>query len=114
MSELVADSALSLSGMTRIVNRLEAEGLVQRVKCTEDGRGYNAVLTYAGLARLRQASPTYLSSIRRHVVDHLDDMDLPALAQALEYFATDAGWPTASPSGRVRPLPEGRRERVRH
>src|SRR5260370_40296967 len=47
MSELAADSALSLSGITRIVGRLEAQGLVERVKCAEDGRGSNAVLTLA-------------------------------------------------------------------
>ncbi|WP_443075135.1 MarR family winged helix-turn-helix transcriptional regulator [Streptomyces sp. NBC_01483] len=43
--------------MTRVVNRLERQGLVQRAKCQEDLRGWNAVLTDDGLARLQEASP---------------------------------------------------------
>jgi DNA-binding MarR family transcriptional regulator len=76
MSELAAACDLSLSGMTRIVTRLETRGLVERVKCEEDARGLNAVLTDAGLARLEQAWPTHLASVRRHIFDNLDGMDL--------------------------------------
>jgi DNA-binding MarR family transcriptional regulator len=90
MSELAADSALSLSGMTRIVGRLEAQGLVERVKCADDGRGSNAVLTDAGLVRLRKAWPTHLASVRRHIVDHIEDLDLATLARALSQLATQA------------------------
>jgi DNA-binding MarR family transcriptional regulator len=89
MSELAATSALSLSGMTRIMNRLEALGLVQRVRCASDGRGLEAVLTDAGLERLRQAWPTHLNSVRRHLLDHLEAVDLPAITTALELFAAD-------------------------
>jgi DNA-binding MarR family transcriptional regulator len=90
MSELAADSALSLSGITRIVGRLEAEGLVERVKCAEDGRGSNAVLTDAGIARLRKAWPTHLASVRRHIVDRIEDVDLATLARALGQVAAQA------------------------
>jgi DNA-binding MarR family transcriptional regulator len=89
MSDLAAACALSLSGMTRIVGRLEADGLVQRNKCSTDGRGWNAVLTDAGLARLQRAWPTHLASVRRHVIDHLAHVDLPSLTAALRRFATD-------------------------
>ncbi|AWS40832.1 MarR family transcriptional regulator [Streptosporangium sp. 'caverna'] len=88
MSELAAACDLSLSGMTRVVTRLEAQGLVKRVKCAEDARGLNAVLTDAGLARLEQAWPTHLDSVRRHIIDHLDGLDLVRLARALERFGT--------------------------
>jgi DNA-binding MarR family transcriptional regulator len=87
MSELAATCDLSLSGMTRIVNRLERRGLIERVQCEEDARGYNAVLTDAGLARLQQARPTHLASVRRHVFGHLDDIDLGQLARALQRIA---------------------------
>jgi DNA-binding MarR family transcriptional regulator len=90
MSELAATGALSLSGMTRIMNRLEALGLVQRERCASDGRGFEAVLTDAGLERLRQAWPTHLNSVRRHLLDHLQAVDLPAITTALEHFAADA------------------------
>lgn len=87
MNELAGRSDLSLSGMTRIVARLAADGLVERVKDACDARGALAVLTDAGLARLEQAYPSHLASVRRHVLDHLGDVDLMALAQALRRFA---------------------------
>jgi DNA-binding MarR family transcriptional regulator len=90
MSELAAACDLSLSGMTRLVTRLETQGLVERVRCEEDARGWNAVLTDAGLARLEQAWPTHLASVRRHVFDHLHGIDLAQLASALQRFATTA------------------------
>src|SRR4051812_18558449 len=88
MSELAAACNLSLSGMTRVVNRLEKQGLIQRAKCQEDLRGWNAVLTDDGLARLREAWPAHLTSIRRHVLDNLAGHDLAALAAALQRVAT--------------------------
>jgi DNA-binding MarR family transcriptional regulator len=88
MSELAAACNLSLSGMTRVVIRLEKQGLIQRAKCTEDLRGWNAVLTDDGLARLREAWPAHLASIRRRVLDNLAGHDLAALAAALQRVAT--------------------------
>jgi DNA-binding MarR family transcriptional regulator len=95
MSELAAACDVSLSGMTRIVGRLEAEGLIQRIPCSEDARGFNAVLTDAGLTRLEEAYPTHLDSVRRHVIDHLHGLDLPRLAEAFRRFATPADKPPA-------------------
>lgn len=105
MSELANAVALSLSGMTRIVSRLEAEGLVERRRCGDDGRGMNAVLTDAGLTRLQQAWPTHLESARRHIMDHLADLDLKALAEALGRIAPTAGCLIESDAGCVKPPP---------
>ncbi|MEU6221788.1 MarR family transcriptional regulator [Streptomyces sp. NPDC047022] len=91
MSELAAACDLSLSGMTRVVNRLEKDGFVQRARCDEDGRGWNAVLTESGLGRLEQAWPAHLASVRRHVMDHLDEDELGRLTGALERIAPGAG-----------------------
>jgi DNA-binding MarR family transcriptional regulator len=88
MSELAAAGDVSLSGMTRVVSRLQADGLVERVRCAEDARGANAILTDAGLARLEQAYPAHLASVRRHIVDHLAEVDLVGLARALERCVT--------------------------
>ncbi|MFD8078664.1 MarR family winged helix-turn-helix transcriptional regulator [Streptomyces sp. NPDC059718] len=88
MSDLAVACERSLSGMTRAVYRLQSEGLVQRVKDTQDARGWNAVLTDAGLARLREAWPTNLASVRRRFLDHLDGLDLKALAAALARIAS--------------------------
>ncbi|WP_369244062.1 MarR family winged helix-turn-helix transcriptional regulator [Streptomyces sp. R41] len=88
MSELAATANLSLSGMTRVVTRLEKQGLIERTRCDEDARGWNAVLTDAGLARLEEAWPAHLASARRHVFDHLEGTDLTQLVQALRRIAT--------------------------
>jgi DNA-binding MarR family transcriptional regulator len=87
MSRLAAARELSLSGMTRIVTRLEDEGFVRRVRAQNDARGWNAVITDAGLARLDEAWPTNIASVRRHFLDHLAGLDLKALGQALQNVA---------------------------
>ncbi|TQS42168.1 winged helix-turn-helix transcriptional regulator [Cryptosporangium phraense] len=87
MTELAARCALSLSGMSRIVSRLEGTGAVERVRACDDGRGWTAVLTDAGLARLETAWPTHLASVRRHLLAHVTPEDLPAFAAAAERFA---------------------------
>ncbi|MFF4653371.1 hypothetical protein [Streptomyces sp. NPDC001380] len=74
--------------MTRVVIRLEKQGSVQRAECARDGRGWNAVLTGAGLARLEQAWPVHLSNVRRHLVDHFRGQDLTRLTAALRHVAT--------------------------
>jgi DNA-binding MarR family transcriptional regulator len=99
MSDLAVSCALSLSGITRIVSRLEGQGLVQRERCESDGRGYNAVLTDAGLKRLRGAWPTHLASVRRHMMDHLDGLDLPTVTDALQRFASGTDTEARHPRG---------------
>jgi DNA-binding MarR family transcriptional regulator len=88
MGELAVACELSLSGMTRIVTRLEGQGLIERVRSDNDARGWNAVLTDAGLARLEQAWPTNLASVRRHFLDHLEGIDLARLARAIQRVGT--------------------------
>ncbi|MGK5440268.1 MarR family winged helix-turn-helix transcriptional regulator [Micromonospora sp. URMC 105] len=88
MSELAAACEMSLSGMSRVVQKLESQGYVQRVRCEEDARGWNAVLTDAGFARLEQAWPAHLAAVRRNFLDHLAGIDLKKLAAALQNVAT--------------------------
>jgi DNA-binding MarR family transcriptional regulator len=97
MSDLSRSALLSPSGVTRLVDRLEREGLVERERCPEDGRGYNAVLTAAGAERLQQARGTHLAGVRRLFLDKLGDDDLPRLATCWERLVpgaagTDAEW----------------------
>ncbi|WP_213011439.1 MarR family winged helix-turn-helix transcriptional regulator [Paractinoplanes toevensis] len=89
MTELALACDMSLSGMTRLAAKLEAQGFLKRTKCDSDARGWNAVLTEQGLARLEEAWPTHLASVRRHIFDHLADLDLPTLAKALNAMAGD-------------------------
>lgn len=88
MGDLAEACEMSLSGMTRLASRLESQGLVRRVRSEQDARGWNAILTDAGFARLEGAYPTNLASVRRHFLDHLTDLDLRKLAAALRTIAT--------------------------
>jgi DNA-binding MarR family transcriptional regulator len=90
MSGLAAACDMSLSGMTRLATRLESLGFLERRPCESDARGFNAVLTDAGLTRLREAWPAHLASVRRRIFDHLSDVDLAKLARALERMASSA------------------------
>ncbi|MFJ4466587.1 MarR family winged helix-turn-helix transcriptional regulator [Streptomyces sp. NPDC089424] len=89
MGDLADACEMSLSGTTRVVHRLEGEGFVRRHRCDEDGRGWHAALTDAGLARLEEAWPAHLAAIRRHLLDHLAGLDLPAVAAAFRNVATE-------------------------
>ncbi|MGY0004380.1 MarR family winged helix-turn-helix transcriptional regulator [Micromonospora sp. I033] len=88
MSELAAACQLSLSGMTRTIARLQTQGLVERTRCAEDARGWNAVLTDAGFARLEESWPSHLASVRRRFLDHFDGIDLARLARAFQRVGT--------------------------
>jgi DNA-binding MarR family transcriptional regulator len=90
MSELAVACEMSLSGMTRLAGKLESLGYLQRIPDERDARGLNAVLTDAGLARLQEAWPTHLASVRRHIFDHLTEVDLCRLARALAKMADEA------------------------
>jgi len=82
MSELAERLLLSRSGATRLVDRLVAQGLVERVMCDVDRRGLWASLTEAGYDRLRQASPTHLRGVAEHFLDRLSADDLAAMERA--------------------------------
>lgn len=98
LSELADRGAVSLSAISRVVDRLARAGLIERAKCPEDARGCLAVLTDAGAERLRAAEPTHLRGVRQHVLSHLAGMDLGALAEAVGRFAS-VGAPRARLAG---------------
>jgi DNA-binding MarR family transcriptional regulator len=75
MGDLAAQSALSLGAVTRVVKLLEGKGLVQRRRSAADGRGQDAILTEAGLARLALVRPAMVDSARRRVFDKLAELD---------------------------------------
>ncbi len=84
MAELADSVLLSRSGMTRLVDRLEREGLLVRDTCTDDGRGCFAVLTDKGAALLESARPTHLAGVRQRFLTHFSDAELRQFAGAWE------------------------------
>jgi len=84
MSELADAVLLSRSGLTRLVDRLEREGLLERRECPDDARGSLAALTDAGAKRLADARPTHLAGVRRLFLEPLDEPERRGLAAAWE------------------------------
>ncbi len=84
MGELADALLLSRSGVTRLVDRLAAEGLVERATCESDRRGQWASLTDAGYERLRDATPLHLDGVREHFLDRLSADELAELERMLD------------------------------
>jgi DNA-binding MarR family transcriptional regulator len=83
MSQLADRVLLSRSGVTRLVDRLVASGFVDRLQCSTDARGAEAVLTELGLTRLRRASRTHLRGIDQYFIGPLSADELGAIGQSL-------------------------------
>jgi DNA-binding MarR family transcriptional regulator len=71
MYELADRVVLSRSGLTRLVDRLEAEGLLTRDRNGTDRRGAYAVITDQGIAALRQTWPIYARGIAEYFAQWL-------------------------------------------
>jgi len=93
MTELASFAILTPSGLTRLVDKLVRDGLVERQRCGTDARVVYAALTEAGFTRLVAAYPTHLRGVREHLVDRLSSDQLDAIAQALGPFTTDCDEP---------------------
>jgi DNA-binding MarR family transcriptional regulator len=87
MRSLADSILLSKSGVTRLIDRLVADGLVERSACLSDARGAEAVLTPAGLARLRAASETHLRGVDAHFLAAIDPGDLTIVEGAMRSVA---------------------------
>ncbi len=98
MRQLADRVVLSKSGVTRLIDRLVDDGLVERSACVSDARGAEAVLTEAGLARLRAASRTHLRGIEDHFLDILDAGQLAAVGTAMQTVADRAGAGPSDPA----------------
>ena len=98
MSELANRLALSRSGATRLVDRLEAAGLVDRQTCATDRRGYWATVTEAGIGRLRAATPVHLRGVCEYFLDRIPPDELEQLRRTLERIV--AADPT-TPEGEI-------------
>jgi len=90
-TELAEIFALTKSGLTRALDRLEAEHLIERRTCPSDGRGWLVGITALGRRALKRAAPGHFRAIAKYFADHLTDRDVNALADALERVAAGAG-----------------------
>jgi DNA-binding MarR family transcriptional regulator len=81
MSDLADAVWLSRSGVTRLVDRLERDGLVERRACPSDARGAFAVITERGRERFTEAQRTHLAGVRMRFLSHFDDADQHVLSE---------------------------------
>ena len=84
MHDLASSVLLSRSGLTRLVDRLERDGCIERRTCESDARGSFAVITPAGRSRLNEARRTHLDGVRRHFLDHLSGEEQDRLGELWE------------------------------
>jgi len=80
MAELADRALLSRSGMTRLVDRLARDGLLERTQCDSDARGCFASLTPKATELLAAARPTHLAGVRERFLGRLDADELRTLA----------------------------------
>jgi DNA-binding MarR family transcriptional regulator len=88
----LADSVLlTASGITRLLDGLERLGCVEREHCDSDRRVTYAVLTDAGLDKLREAGHTHLEDVQAVFADRFSDEELDTLAELLSRLSGDVG-----------------------
>ncbi|HUQ16816.1 MAG TPA: MarR family transcriptional regulator [Candidatus Saccharimonadales bacterium] len=96
LHEIAERIGLTKSGLTRLIDRLETRGYVERHACELDKRGQYAVVTAAGRRAFRRAAPGHLGAIAARFADHLTPPELTTLTRALERVAL-ANLATADP-----------------
>jgi DNA-binding MarR family transcriptional regulator len=117
MQELAHSVLLSKSGVTRLVDRMAEEGLVERAACETDRRSVWAMVSPKGRAALRKALPAHAESLSRRFSTVLTAAELRLLRSTLQKVL-DAGGFAAPPCPGVLPdeaaaLPVKRRTRSR-
>lgn len=89
--DLAERAGLTKSGLTRAIDRLESQRLIERRPCPADARGQLIVMTARGRRVLKRAAPEHFRSIARNFADHLTDREVDVLTTALERVAEAAG-----------------------
>jgi DNA-binding MarR family transcriptional regulator len=95
MTELAGRVLLSQSGLTRLVDRLERDALVERERCTADRRGFHVRLTDAGKRRLEEARLTHLAGVRARFLRCFSERELAELAAYWDRVLPGASAPDA-------------------
>ena len=90
MTELADRILYSKSGFTRVIDRMEAAGLVRRVRPPNDRRSILVLPTEKGTKTLERARRHHRDGIQRHFSEHLSDTDVKALTHALEKISAHA------------------------
>jgi DNA-binding MarR family transcriptional regulator len=83
MSALAESTMLTRSGITRLVDGLVQNGLIERASCPNDARVSYAQLTELGYEKLRNAGCSHVKSIQRLFLEHFTAEEIDQLATLL-------------------------------
>jgi len=83
-ASMVVGEALSRSGITRLLDRMERDGLITRTTSTTDRRRFDVSLTPHGHQRFGQVWPAHADGIQRYFAQHLTPGDTAQLARILD------------------------------
>ena len=89
-TDLAERSGLTKSGLTRALDRLETQHLIERRACPSDARGQLIVMTPQGGRVLKRAAPEHFRSIARNFADHLTDREVEVVTTVFERVAEAA------------------------
>ena len=84
MQELARRVLFSRSGLSRLIDRMQAAGLVVHEGDPRDGRGTYACVTAEGRAALRRAAPVHMRGIETHFLGFLRDEESQTLTEAFQ------------------------------
>ena len=90
MKDLAERILFSRSGLTNVIDRMEKEGLVQRVRPQNDRRSILVVLTDKGRRKMEEARRYHREGLDEHFSRHLTDSDVKALTRAFEKLTEHA------------------------
>src|SRR4051795_8425909 len=83
MTDLAGQTSLSTSGVTRVVDRMDRDGLVRREACASDRRSSYAVITDSGLRRLEEVLPGHLELVQHWFIGQLAPAQLEQMLESL-------------------------------
>jgi DNA-binding MarR family transcriptional regulator len=88
MTDLADQVIMPKNRLTYRIDRMVESGLVRREACTSDRRVQYAVLTPAGMKLLRKAAPLHVRSVRHHLLNQVQGIDLAKLTSIFEQVGT--------------------------
>jgi DNA-binding MarR family transcriptional regulator len=83
MQQLAEHLLINKSSLSRVCDRMEEMGFIERRTASEDLRGVLAVITREGRDALRQAAPVHLRGVYFHFARHLSEADVASLQRVL-------------------------------
>lgn len=86
-SELADRLPITPSGVTRLIDRLERDGVVERRACSADGRGTIVALTQQGEEVFRRAGRVHLRGIDQHIGANLTSDEMAELRRIMNKLA---------------------------